>query len=84
MDQATNVPESLNQKIVDLSLVTFTVTGLFVVALYTFQFFRLMLSLFVLSGKPVFVNPSDSSIPVVTKISLSFEHSANPPKHGLS
>ena len=62
MEQATGVPESLDNKIVYFLFNTFAVTGFFVIALYTFQITRLMLSLFVLSGKPVqLILPSSAS-----------------------
>jgi len=53
MDQATGVQESFDHKVLHALLVTCTVTGFFAIALYTIQFMRLMLSLFVLPGKSV-------------------------------
>lgn len=57
VQQATGVGESLDQTIIYLCLVTFTVAGFFAIGLYVFQFIRLLLSLFVLPGKPVRLSP---------------------------
>jgi len=53
MEQATGAQESLDHKITHALLVAFTVTGFFAIGTYVVQFMRLMLSLFVLPGKPV-------------------------------
>lgn len=53
VEQATGIKETLDHKIVYALLVTFTVTGFLAIASYIVQFIRLLLSLFVLPGKPV-------------------------------
>ena len=59
VDQPAALAESLDHKIVYYALVTFTVTGFLTILVRLVQFVRLMLSLFVIPGKPV-----NSSVPV--------------------
>lgn len=81
MEQATGVPESLDHKIVYTMLVTFTVTGFVAMAFYAMQFIRLMLSLFVLPGKPVSSITSSVNVPGADRYP-SCARLASPPKPG--
>ena len=57
MDQSSALPESLHHKIVYYLLVTFTVVGFLTISSRLIQFTRLMLSLFIIPGKPVYSSP---------------------------
>lgn len=56
MDQSTVLSESLDHKIIYFLLVTSTVAGFLTIFTKFIQFVRLMLSLFVLPGKPVYLS----------------------------
>ena len=61
MEQSTALSESLDQKIIYYALVTFTVTGFLTIFTEIIQLARLMLSLFLLPGRPVSQNfPPDA------------------------
>lgn len=53
MASSAPLPESMDHKIVYYTLVTFTVAGFLTIFARLIQFARLMLSLFVLPGRPV-------------------------------
>lgn len=53
MASSAPLPESVDHKIVYYTLVTFTVAGFLTIFARLIQFARLMLSLFVLPGRPV-------------------------------
>ena len=61
MEGKGSLPESLDHWIVYYMLVTFTVAGFLTISATLFQFVRLMLSLFVLPGKSVYLSrPTDA------------------------
>ena len=54
MGSSAPLPESMDHKIVYYTLVTFTVAGFLAIFARLLQFVRLILSLFVLPGRPVY------------------------------
>ena len=56
MERTAQLPESLDHWIVYYILVTFTVAGFLTISARLAQFVRLMLSLFVLPGKSVYLS----------------------------
>lgn len=64
MEQSAALPESLDHKIVYYVLVTFTVAGFLTISARFMQFARLMLSLFILPGKPVYSLIPINAIPL--------------------
>lgn len=63
MEQSTALTESLDHKIVYYTLVTFTVAGFLTILARLVQFARLMLSLFVLPGKSVYLSVPVNAVP---------------------
>ena len=63
METAAESSESLDHKIVYYILVTFTVAGFLTILTQFVQFARLMLSLFVLPGKPVCLSIPMNAVP---------------------
>ena len=63
MENSTPLPKSLDHPVVYYLLVTFTVAGFFTVFARLIQFIRLMLSLFLLPGKPVIFSLPENAIP---------------------
>lgn len=57
-EQAAAIPESLDHKIVYYILVSFTVAGFLTIFARLVQFARLLLSLFILPGRPVYSSVS--------------------------
>ena len=62
MEQTAPLPESLDHWIVYYVLVTFTVAGFLTISAKLVQFLRLMLSLFVLPGKSVYLSLAINAI----------------------
>lgn len=62
MEQNAALPESLDHKIVYFTLVTFTVAGFLTIFARLVQSARLILSLFVLPGRPVYLFVSVNAV----------------------